>query len=209
MYRKTDSENNINEEALLAEYGYKTLHKLIKSGMWKMYCSRDFQIRRVEWSDDLRKMVGYTSVKDFPDLLESWSDLLHPDDYDRVMDGIDPVLRDITGNTIFDEEYRLNTKDRGYRSVPVRGTILLTKTVNRLLSNGVTRSVPSWGIKMKKIFQTRRRSFLQEFIRMIFRNCRMRMKGHYTIQVEKLSMIQNFGRVPKVENIDGFVRPDV
>ena len=28
---------------LRAEYSYKTLHKLIKSGMWKMYCSRDFQ----------------------------------------------------------------------------------------------------------------------------------------------------------------------
>ena len=123
MYREADSENNINEEALLAEYGYKTLHKLIKSGMWKMYCSRDFQIRRVEWSDDLRKMVGYTSVEDFPDLLESWSDLLHPDDYDRVMDGIDPVLRDITGNTIFDEEYRLNTKDRGYRWFRATGDV--------------------------------------------------------------------------------------
>ena len=38
---KVNEENN--KEVVLAEYSYKTLHKLIKSGMWKMYCSRDFQ----------------------------------------------------------------------------------------------------------------------------------------------------------------------
>lgn len=80
------------EEALLAEYSYRALHKLIKSGMWKMYCDRDFQIVRVEWGND------------FPDLFESWADLLHPDDYDRVMREIGPVLHDVTGNTIFDQE---------------------------------------------------------------------------------------------------------
>ena len=49
-----------------AGYSYKTLHKLIKSGMWKMYCSRDFQIVSVEWSDELRRMVGYQNEEDFP-----------------------------------------------------------------------------------------------------------------------------------------------
>ena len=100
----THSENI--DEIVLAENSYRTIHKLIKSGMWKMYCDRDFQIVSVEWSDELRRMVGYRDVNDFPDVLESWSDLLHPDDYDRIMDGIGPVLRDVTGNTIFDQEYR-------------------------------------------------------------------------------------------------------
>lgn len=123
MYREINSGNTTNEEELLAEYSYKALHKLIKSGMWKMYCSRDFEILRVEWSDDLRKMVGYTNKEDFPDILESWSDLLHPEDYDRVMDGIGPVLRDVTGNSIFDQEYRLNTRDRGYRWFRATGDV--------------------------------------------------------------------------------------
>ena len=39
---KVNEENN--KEVVLAEYSDKTLHKLIKSGMWKMYCSRDFHI---------------------------------------------------------------------------------------------------------------------------------------------------------------------
>ena len=117
----THSENI--DEIVLAENSYRTIHKLIKSEMWKMYCDRDFQIVSVEWSDELRRMVGYRDVNDFPDVLESWSDLLHPDDYDRIMDGIGPVLRDVTGNTIFDQEYRLNTRDRGYRWFRATGDV--------------------------------------------------------------------------------------
>lgn len=111
------------EEALLAEYSYRALHKLIKSGMWKMYCDRDFQIVRVEWGNDFRRMLGYKDKNDFPDLFESWADLLHPDDYDRVMREVGPVMHDVTGNTIFDQEYRLNTKDRGWRWFRATGDV--------------------------------------------------------------------------------------
>ena len=114
---------DVNAEIAMAENSYRTLHKLIKSGMWKIYCNREFQMIGAEWSDDLRKMVGYKDVTDFPDRLESWSDLLHPDDYDRVMREIVPVLRDVTGNTIFDQEYRLKTKDRGYRWFRATGDV--------------------------------------------------------------------------------------
>lgn len=88
-----------------------------------MYCDRDFQIVRVEWGNDFRRMLGYKDKNDFPDLVESWADLLHPDDYDRVMREIGPVLHDVTGNTIFDQEYRLNTKDRGWRWFRATGDV--------------------------------------------------------------------------------------
>lgn len=118
---KVNEENN--KEVVLAEYSDKTLHKLIKSGMWKMYCSRDFQIVSVEWSDELRRMVGYQNEEDFPNVLESWENLLHPEDHKRVMEEIDPVLRDVTENTIFDQEYRLETKNRGYRWFRAAGDV--------------------------------------------------------------------------------------
>lgn len=58
MVREEMENPEIPEEVEYLENSYKTLHKLIKSGMWKMYCNRDFQIERVEWSDDLRHMIG-------------------------------------------------------------------------------------------------------------------------------------------------------
>ena len=121
MDNNTNSENN--KETVPADYAYRTLHKLIKSGMWKMCCSRDFKIISAEWSEEFRHMLGYENEEDFPDRFEAWADLLHPDDYDRIMKKIDPVLRDVTGNTIFDEEYRLNTRDRGYRWFRATGDV--------------------------------------------------------------------------------------
>lgn len=112
-----------NEEMMLAANSYRTLHKLIRSGMWKMYCNQEFQIVQVEWSDEFRRMIGYQDEGDFPNLFESWSDLLHPEDYERVIRGIGPVLRDVTGKTIFDQEYRLNTKKCGYRWFRATGDV--------------------------------------------------------------------------------------
>ena len=73
------------------------------------------QMVRVNWSDEFRRMLGYHGTDDFPDILESWSDLLHPDDRDRVLNEYNETISDYTGQKTYDVEYRLLTKDRGYR----------------------------------------------------------------------------------------------
>ena len=112
-----------SEELQLAENSYKSLHKLINSGSWKMYCDTSSRIVQVEWSDDLRRMIGYNNETDFPNLFSAWSDLLHPDDYQRVLSEIAPVLEDTSGEKIFSQDYRLNTKDRGYRWFRASGDV--------------------------------------------------------------------------------------
>jgi len=54
-----------------------------------------------EWSDDLRKMVGYKDITDFQDRLESWSDLLHPDDFERISDAYRRTIYDRTSEQYF------------------------------------------------------------------------------------------------------------
>ena len=110
---KVDEENN--KEVVLAEYSYKTLHKLIKSGMWKMYCSRDFQIVSVEWSDELRRMVGYQNEEDFPNSERVFFERVHPDDWERMMQLYRKALRDTSGKIIYDTEFRIRTKSGEYR----------------------------------------------------------------------------------------------
>ena len=70
---------------------------------------------RVNWSDEFRRMIGYQGMDDFPDVLESWSDLLHPDDRERVLKDYIETISDYTGQKTYDVEYRLLTKNRGYR----------------------------------------------------------------------------------------------
>jgi PAS domain S-box-containing protein len=71
----------------------------------------------VWWSDRVREMLGYTA-EEFPDVLESWSSRLHPEDRDRVF----AALRaHIEHRVPYDVEYRLLTKQGNYHWVRARG----------------------------------------------------------------------------------------
>ncbi|MDO5476104.1 MAG: response regulator [Eubacteriales bacterium] len=92
-----------------------TIHEMLGSGKWTMDFDEAGTMVRVIWSDEFRRMLGYYGKDDFPDVLESWSDLLHPEDKERVLKEFDETISDYTGQKTYDVEYRLLTKNRGYR----------------------------------------------------------------------------------------------
>ena len=92
-----------------------TIHEMLGSGKWTMDFDEAGAMIRVNWSDEFRRMLGYRGTEDFPDVLESWSDLLHPDDRERVLKEYNETISDYTGQKTYDIEYRLLTKNRGYR----------------------------------------------------------------------------------------------
>ena len=100
----------LNEAAAL-----NTIHEMLGSGKWTMDFDETGTMVRVNWSDEFRRMIGYQGMDDFPDELESWSDLLHPDDRERVLKEYNETISDYTGHRTYDVEYRLRTKNRGYR----------------------------------------------------------------------------------------------
>jgi PAS domain S-box-containing protein len=67
------------------------------------------------WSQEFRRLLGYDSSADFPDVLSSWSDKLHPGDRDRVLKQFAAHISDTTGQTAYNLEYRLKTKSGEYR----------------------------------------------------------------------------------------------
>ncbi len=93
----------------------KLVHEILCSGMWTMEFNQQGQMVSVYWSQEFRTMIGYKDEEDFPNVLCSWSDLLHPEDHDRVLDQYYATIDDYTGKRLYDVEYRLLTKDRGYR----------------------------------------------------------------------------------------------
>ena len=99
------------------------VNQTISSGLWNMDIGPGNQVTAAYWSDDFRHMIGYTSVQDFPDRLESWSDLLHPEDKERTLQLFVQTLSDPTGKTRYDLEYRLKTRDRGYRWYRAAGNV--------------------------------------------------------------------------------------
>ena len=92
-----------------------TIHEMLGSGKWTMDFDEEGKMVRVNWSNEFRRMLGYHGTDDFPDVLESWSDLLHPDDKERVLKDFNETISDYTGQKTYDVEYRVLTKNRGYR----------------------------------------------------------------------------------------------
>ncbi|MCR5586808.1 MAG: response regulator [Lachnospiraceae bacterium] len=91
------------------------IHDVLHSGKWSMEFDDAGKMIHVNWSEEFRKMIGYDSEEDFPNVLESWSNLLHPDDKEKVLRKYNEAINDKSGKTIYDVKYRLMTKNRGYR----------------------------------------------------------------------------------------------
>ena len=99
------------------------INDTISSGLWNMDIGPNYEVLAAYWSDDFRRMIGYQNKQDFPDRLESWSNLLHPDDQALIMDRFMETLKDKSGHTRYDVEYRLKTKNRGYRWYRAAGNV--------------------------------------------------------------------------------------
>jgi methyl-accepting chemotaxis protein len=67
------------------------------------------------WSPEFRRLVGYSSEADFPNVCRSWSDKLHPDDVDPTFAAFGAHLADRTGRARYDVTYRLKTRSGAYR----------------------------------------------------------------------------------------------
>lgn len=103
------------------------VNQTISSGLWNMDIGPGNQVVAAYWSDDFRHMIGYNDVNDFPNKLESWSDLLHPEDKERTLNLFIQTLADSTNKTKYDLEYRLKTKNRGYRWYRAAGNVKRNK----------------------------------------------------------------------------------
>ena len=91
------------------------IHAAMGSGQWSMDFDEEANMVSCTWSDVFRNMLGYESEGDFPNMLESWTELLHDEDRDRVLRAYWAAVGDYTGGTVFDVEYRLLTKHAGWR----------------------------------------------------------------------------------------------
>jgi PAS domain S-box-containing protein len=75
---------------------------------------------RVDWYGDIDGLMGYPAGG-FPRTLSGWAASLHPEDKDRVWKNVEDQLKGIAA---YDVEYRVKTKDGGWRMWSARGTVI-------------------------------------------------------------------------------------
>ncbi len=85
------------------------------SGPWSMEFNEQAEITSCIWTDVFRNMLGYKNETDFPNKLDSWSNLLHEDDKDYVLKEYWDTVMDYTGEKTYDVKYRLLTRYAGWR----------------------------------------------------------------------------------------------
>ena len=73
------------------------------------------------FSPQMRRLLGYESVEEFPDVLHSWLSHLHPEDSDRAVQAFVEHVGDRSGRTPFDVAYRLRLRGGDYRWFRGRG----------------------------------------------------------------------------------------
>ena len=73
------------------------------------------------WSTQFRRLLGFETEEEFPNVLDSWASRLHPDDKPGVLEAFTRHLMDRSGNTPYSIDYRLRCKDGVYRWFRARG----------------------------------------------------------------------------------------
>ncbi|OQK17383.1 hypothetical protein AU255_05750 [Methyloprofundus sedimenti] len=90
-------------------------------GLWDY----DIPSGEIWYSERFREMLGYMSTKDFPNVLKSWINNLHPDDREKTLAAFSAHLQK---NVAYDVEYRLLTRSGEYRWFHMRGMSLRDNT---------------------------------------------------------------------------------
>ena len=126
MYANKAILKDTNERRIAAhkEATIRVMHEALGSGMWGMEFDEEGRMSSVEWSPEFRKMLGYKDENDFPNVLESWSDLLHPDDKEYVLKEFRETVADYSGQKNYDVEYRLKVKSGEWRRFHAIGRLL-------------------------------------------------------------------------------------
>lgn len=103
---------------------FELAREMLSDGLWDMEVIAGDPVNPNNpfwWSAQFRRLLGFETVEEFPDVLDSWASRLHPEDRDRSLSAFGAHLNDHTGKTPFDIEYRLKLKNGNFRWFRARG----------------------------------------------------------------------------------------
>lgn len=101
-----------------AEIRLGLVMQAIKGGLWELkIVDGDYNHpeSKIVYSEGLRKSLGYNDESEFPNTPESINAAIHPDESAWVWETFAAHLEDRTGQTPYDMDHRLRTKDGEYR----------------------------------------------------------------------------------------------
>ena len=120
--------DKVNEEVDYQKFRIRTINAAVHSGLWYMKINADFSIAYAIWSDEFRRMVGFRDESDFPNTVEAWSSRLHPEDVDGTLASFTRCIKDLSGNTPYDVDYRMQVRDGSYKWFHASGNVVRNRS---------------------------------------------------------------------------------
>ncbi|MFT5521318.1 MAG: PAS domain S-box-containing protein [Enterobacterales bacterium] len=110
---KNESESILiaGDKLMLSEERFKMVLEGSEQGFWDWNIETDEVKRNDRWA----QMLGYSTITEFNDNTDSWTNSIHPDDRDAAWKSIQDHLEGRT--TSHKMEYRMLTKDGGFKWV--------------------------------------------------------------------------------------------
>nr|WP_028694318.1 PAS domain-containing protein [Pseudomonas cremoricolorata] len=103
---------------------FELAREMLSDGLWDMEVIAGDPVNPRNpfwWSPQFRRLLGFETIEEFPDVLDSWASRLHPEDKERSLAAFGAHLSDRSGKTPFDIEYRLKHRNGTYRWFRARG----------------------------------------------------------------------------------------
>lgn len=130
----------------LSDYFIKQdlINKVLVEAFWDMTVEKGDPVNpnnEFWWSNQFRQLLGFKDESDFPNVMSSWSDRLHPEDKAMAMQAFANHLLDHTGRTPFDVEYRLQLKNGNYHWFHATGETMRDRNGAPLRVAGIIRDI--------------------------------------------------------------------
>ncbi len=140
IHEKTLRENELN--SLVTRYDL--INRALTEAPWDMTVIAGDPVNpknEIWFSEQFRKMLGYTSEQELPNVLDSWASRLHPEDAASARQGLADYLNDYSGRSQLDQQYRLRHKDGQYRWYRANGATIRSESGVPLRLAGTLREV--------------------------------------------------------------------
>ena len=135
VYERENELIRIREENNLQLAKLNLIIEAAKIGLWDMEVSPGNPTspdNPVVWSEQLRRLLGYADESDFPGVLSSLDNIIHPEDFKKVTSVRLAHLLDKTGKTPYIVEYRVRKKNGEYGYYRSTGETIRDKDGNPL-----------------------------------------------------------------------------
>lgn len=103
----------INEErkSNLEQEHIRNIYASMNSALWNIEFDMGGEISLCYWSSAFRRMLGFETEKEFPAVLESWTNLIYESDKPFVLQKFWSAINDPTNSSVFDVEFRMQKKN--------------------------------------------------------------------------------------------------